>query len=144
LEKYKQDITIQTMLYEYFQEQTVKELLTIFGDCFFDNYLKRCCEQILTILNNVVLQDEGIDKNLEKQWPHHYKQKIEMRQMQAIEDAIEKEDLNLIQEIVRKSTKYEYRDNFPNQVLVADEYLVQSLKALKDYFDEGFKNFILT
>jgi hypothetical protein len=116
------------MLYEHFQEQTVNELLSIFGDYFFDTYLRRCCEDILTILSNVVLQDHEIDKTFEKHWPNHYKRKIEMRQMQAIEDAIEKEDSNLIHEIVRKSIEDEHRDYLPNQVLVGDEYLISQSK----------------
>jgi len=144
LHKYRDDKTLQTILYENLEEETVKELLSIFGEHFFDTYLRRCCEEILTILRGVVFQEHEIDKTIAKHWPNNYKRKIEMSKMRAIEDAIEKQDLNLIFDLIKKSTEDEFRGIFPNQVLIRDQYLVQSVEAIRDYLDDGFKNFIMT
>ena len=139
---YKDNIILQTLLYEFFEVETVKEFMSIFGDHFFDDYLKKCCVQTLQVFENIVLQDHKKDKALEKMWPYYYPQKLGADQMSAIDDILYEEAYNLVFKIVTLSTNANYEDKFPNSVISSDKKFLDLLQDLEITFNKGCKNFL--
>ncbi len=145
---YKDEMIFQTLIYRYFQEDTVKEILSIFGDKFFNNYLRNCCEGILRVADEIPLLEEH--EGLKKMWQFYYPQKqIIHRQLMIdmnldflesqIDYLINNELKNLIHQIVSKSADDEYKDKFPSRVLRDDEQLYRSVDKLKNEFNDGVR-----
>lgn len=64
---YKDDIILQTILYQYFDLETVKKIMEIFGDLFFNGFIMNCCEGIQEIADGISTKYQG--------WPQYYPEK---------------------------------------------------------------------
>ncbi len=144
---YKDDIILQTILYQYFELETVKEFMEIFGDLFFNGFIMKCCEEIQEIVDGISTSFEvDFNPNLKKEWPYYYSEKYGFlfnldswsgdRIGKQIDGIIRNEAKNLIYEILREST------NVPKPVLVADKKFIELLEEVKKEFNEGLKNII--
>jgi hypothetical protein len=141
---YKDNIILQTLLYEFFEVETVKELMSIFGDHFFDDYLKKCCEQTLTVVVDDVLSLADHKKNpeIEKKWPDYYPNIRLSHYGKHIDQVIKKELNNLYFEILTLSTNPNYEDKFPNSVISRDKKFLELLQNLEEMFHKGIKNLL--
>lgn len=144
---YKDEIILQTILYQYFELETVKKIIKIFGDLFFNGFIMKCCEEIQELVDGVATAFElDFNPNLKKEWPHYYSEKYGIlfnldswsgnRIAKQIDGIIRNEAKNLIYEILRESR------NVPKPVLVRDEKFIQLLEEVKKEFNEGLKNII--
>jgi hypothetical protein len=132
---YKDNVIFQTLLYQYFKENTIREILSIFVYDIFHPYLRKCCEGTLTINDEVrFLQEQQGSEDSEslKEERLHY-------QLEDIDRIIQNELKNLIYEIVRESSKDIYRDKFPSRILRDDKQLLESVDDLNIQFSEGVK-----
>lgn len=137
---YKDDIIIQTILYRYFELETVKKLIEIFGGWLFNSFIRKCCEQIQQYV-------DGLLNELELEYPRYYSDKNtvaaffhpESRMGKFIDEMIRNEAKNLVHEIVRESAKDKYKDNFPNPILLNDEEFRKLLEEIKNEIQEGYK-----
>jgi len=119
---YKDNVIYQTLLYQYFQEETVREILSIFLYDVFLHYLRKCCEGILEILD--------------------YARWLEVKtqdRIKDIDDLIKKELKNLIYEIVLESSNEVHKDKFPNRVLRDDKQLCKLVDDLTREVNQGFQ-----
>jgi hypothetical protein len=140
---YKDNVIFQTLVYQYFQEETVKEILSIFKYDFLFHYLRKCCEGILTILEN--LPSFEMNENFKTAWPHYYLEKlITHRELMVesrigdIERLIKNQLKRLIYDLLVELNNDIYKDNFPNRVLRDDKQLFQTAQELKKEFNDGF------
>jgi hypothetical protein len=130
---YKDNVIFQTLIYQYFQEDTVREILSIFLYDIFHPYLRKCCEGILTINDQVrfLQEQQGLEdtESLKKERLHY--------QLEDINRIIQNELKNLIYQIVRESSNDVHKDKFPNRVLRDDKQLSQLVDDLSREFNEG-------
>lgn len=128
---YKNDIILQTLLYQFFEEDTVRELAHIFlGDWFFMEYLRNCCQGILHLISwNMYLEKEGA-------------QPIPERQLSDINWVIERELDSLVLEIVKLASNPIYKDKFPIRALVEDQKFTPLVYELRDDLHEGFSRIL--
>ena len=79
-DKYENDAILRTILYQYFEVETVKKLMEIFGGWFFDRFLMKCCQEIQSRVDGIFYElEEEITPNLQKMWPYYYPDKIGRR-----------------------------------------------------------------
>jgi hypothetical protein len=130
---YKDNVIFQALLYEYFQENTIREILSIFLYDIFHPYLRKCCEGILTINDEVrfLQEQQGLEdtESLKKERLHY--------QLEDINRIIQNELKNLIYDIVRESSNDIHKDKFPRRILRDDKQLFQSVDELNREFNEG-------
>jgi len=137
---YKDDIIIQTILYRYFEFETIEVLMEIFGPSLFHDFVTKCCEEIQQRV-------EGVLNELEYEYPRYYSDKkviasffhAESPTSKSIDEIIRNEARNLIPEIVRECAKMRYNDNFPNPQLLRDEKFKELLEEAKNEFYEGYR-----
>lgn len=140
---YKDNIILQTILYQFFETETVRELISIFGEHVFDNYLEKCCENTLTVIQNIKLDPKDIDEALEKMWPYYYPNKLEGRRIVELDQLLHNEAYRLIYAIVQCAAfDPNYEDSFPNEVISTDKKFQKLLGVMKMFFDEGYKNLV--
>jgi len=129
--------------------ETVEELGKIFGDYFFYEYLRKCSNQILSVVaddfdywSTSVELDYYKWKLIERtanrvNFPYSSSSEY---QPEIIEQHIKNELSSLIKNIVLMSTDPRYNDNFPNLSVIRDERLGQLLMETKNHLDKGSRN----
>jgi hypothetical protein len=129
---YKDDVILQTLLYQFFEEETVIRLTSVFGDWLFMDYLRKCCEGILDVNDyRMWLEKEG-------EGPQTHP--IAEIQLSDIDSLIRRELDNLILQIVKLASNPTYKDQFPVYALIKDQKLIPLLDELSNDLHEGFKN----
>jgi hypothetical protein len=133
----KDDIILQTILYRYFQLETVKKLIEIFGSGLFDSFITKCCEAIQWRVDGLLTELE-LDRRLTIASMFH----PENHNGKYIEEMIRNEAKNLVHEIVRESAKDRYKGYFPSPVLMRDEKFKDLLEEIKVEFNRAYKNLV--
>jgi hypothetical protein len=148
---FKDNIILQTLLYQYFNVETVEELGNMFGDYIFDDYLRRCCNQILSVVaDDFDYWSTSVDfdyykwKLIERtadrvNFPHS---KASEYQPEIIEQHIKNELSSLLNNIVLMSTDPHYNDKFPNPAVIRDKKLGQVLMEMKNHLEKGFEKLL--
>ena len=130
LESYKDNVILETILFQYFRIETVQKLIDIFYQEIFLGYLRVCCENIFSV-------SEGTGMLTDKEFHMAFKMKTE-----AIDYFLKRELRNLINEIVTSSIEPSYKDNFPDKILIEDYKFIQLVEKLSDDFHKGCKNIL--
>jgi len=152
IKKYRDNLVLRTILFQYIRLETVQELMNIFGEWVLLEYLRKCCEQILAIVTEGKLQEEEFEnqKNpgIAKWWPYHYSEKKKIQRMvikyqvKTTNDLIKREINSLLNQIILSSIHSMYKDNFPSRLLTIDVQFIDLVKSVKNDFDKGCKNFL--
>jgi hypothetical protein len=142
---YKNDPIIETLIYQYFELETIKKFETI-PMSMLRRYLRRCCGAILNTLNSFHYEERFIEKSRTPKF------EIMLREHKKllptyIEGTIEYEAKNFIFELVNISKDEDpYQDNqstiFPRQALLKDKKFTRFLQEIKDDFEKGLRNYI--
>lgn len=127
LGNYKDNLILDTILFQYFRMETVQELITIFDQWIFHGYLRECCENIFAV-------SWGTGMLTDKEFQGALKMKTE-----ATEYFLKSELRNLINEIIIRSVEPMHKDYFPNKVLVEDDKFIHLVENLRDDFHNGCK-----
>jgi hypothetical protein len=130
LDAYKDDLILQTILFQYIRMETVQELIKIFDEYIFRGYLRECFEHIFSI--NI-----GTDMLTEKEFDGALKMKTD-----AMNYFVKKELSSLINVIVTSSIEPSYKDNFPNRVLIEDGKFMHLVENLRNDFRKGCENIL--
>jgi hypothetical protein len=140
---YKNCPIIETLIYQYFELETIAN----FGEyplIELRNYLTKCCEAILNTLD-----DERYQIKRLKEWrgyirPHQY----DLFSF-SLDETITNEAKNFVFKMVNMSKDEDpyqsdpnYRNLFPRQSLLKDKKFIRLLQQIKKDFDSGCKNFL--
>ena len=137
---YKDNIILKTILYQFFEEETVKEFMSIFGDHFFDDYINKCCEKTLSVFENIQLEEHKLNPTIYKEVPYYYLQKLEGHQMNAINENLYAGAYGLVYEILMRSTSSDYEGKFPNSIISSDKKFLKLIENLQHIFYKGCEN----
>lgn len=138
--QYKDNIILKTILYQFFEEETVNELMSIFGDHFFDDYINKCCEKTLSVFENIQLEEHKLNPTIYKELPYYYPQKLEGHQMNAINENLYAGAYGLVYEILMRSTSSDHKGKFPNSAISSDKKFLKLIENLQHIFYKGCEN----
>ena len=138
-------MNLQTLVYQYFEFETIERFEDL-SLVQLRQYLRRCCEAILSALDAYrhqmnFLKDSPLSNN-ENSVKHHDGFPI------YLSEAIKNEAKKFVFDIVNMSkdeNPYSNNSNsnfYPRQVLLKDNRFLRTLQGLKKDFDGGSKNFL--
>jgi hypothetical protein len=145
-EVYKDDPIIQTLIYQYFELETIKEFETV-PLMQFRRYLRSCCEAILNALDIHRYEANFIKRNTPPKSEH----KVDDHDYllpDYVNEAIKNEAKKYVFEIVKMSkdeNPYQNGPNsnlYPRQALLKDSKFIDLLQEIRKEFDDGCKNYI--
>lgn len=161
LNKYqdKNNIIIQTILYQFFEEQTMSEFLTLPRILSLGDYLRKCCQAILKKLeqnqstrfkNNLNLLGDEIDtiiKDEMKNFVFHIIMNIRERTIDFhFIDARRREYKRMGYDVIKDNwVGSEHKDHssfFPNMALATDKKFIKLLSSIKKDFEYGCKELL--
>jgi len=136
---------IETLIYQYFELETIENFETI-ALAELKSYLKKCCDEILKMLEMYRYNRKFFEKWRE---PH-----IQIRENDdffpsSLDNTIKNEVKNFVFKIVNMSKDEDpYRSDpndsnlFPRQSLLQDKKFIRLLHEIKNDFDNGCKNYL--
>ncbi len=131
LQIHKNNILIQTILYRFFEPESIKKFREYYCMIYVARYVRRCCELILDAIENSRQRRRGRTSHL----PDSY-----------IDQLVEEEVKNLIFTIVTASTILiedpdtpNIKSIFPIDALRNDKKFMNTLQKMKSDFDNGYQ-----
>lgn len=149
LDKYRDYPVIETLVYQFFELETIANFET-FPLVELGHYLRKCCEAILNALDihryeTKMYEEWSRKSNIERERKNDH---IELLPF-YLDAAIKDEAKNFVFRIVNLSkdeNPYQSSANnsnlFPRQALLKDKRFINLLKEIKNDFDKGSKNFL--
>jgi hypothetical protein len=146
LDLYRNNPIIETLVYQYFELETIANFET-FPLTELRRYLRRCCEAILNTLDVHRYETKKCEE-----WSRVYN--VEPKDHSVLlhsylDAAIKDEAKNFVLKIVNMSKDEDpyqsipnYSNLFPRQALLKDKKFIYLLEEIKNDFDNGSKNFL--
>jgi DNA-binding Lrp family transcriptional regulator len=153
LEPYKDNIILNTILYQYFETTTIRKFVTVPRNAALRDYIRTCCEKILKKLDDfrpssykkeeyLTLEIDDLIRNEIKNFVF---QIISMSRIRStfILDYHEPEyqNLRVIGADVNEDDE-NYTGLFPKPALRKDRKFLKLLEEIKKDFDKGYKDFV--
>jgi len=145
----KKNIILQMLLYQFFEETTIKELSKIeyaYGRMIFSQYLRTCCERLFDSIDFRPIQLKLIHE-LKK---HQSLDSIDSKRivpdypiypapflLQNVEVQVKK----LAHDIISLSSPQSPYTTFPVEIIRKDTKFTSLLRRMKEEFEEAYRNF---
>jgi len=135
LDMYKNDVIIQTILFEYFEEQTIVEWMNLEAPGLLAMYVHKCCQAILTSLQDLksMTKEYGRIKEFERNKAKHLESFLNI----SLDSEIGK---FLLQIIAGRLTEEHF---IPKIALGRDKKFIALAKEMKKNFEDGCKDFMI-
>ena len=135
LQIHKNNILIQTILYRFFEPESIKKFREYYCMIYVARYVRRCCELILDAIENFRILQRKKRRTSTSHLPDSY-----------IDQLVEEEVKNLIFTIVTASTipvedpeTPNIKSIFPIDALRNDKKFMNTLQKMKKDFDNGYQ-----
>ena len=122
LKNYEGSIILQTILFKLFKYETIKEFRRYYALRYVTNYLTRCCDSIIGMIEHGKPSDLEIDKSVLQEV-----KKLVFTIVTISKDVIDDPDIPNIKSI------------FPIATLANDEKFMKILHEMKNDFDSGYQ-----
>ena len=152
LERNRRNVILQTILYQYFEEQTIREFEDARYHLAF--YLKSCCQAVLTAVKSLKPQLDDLDRRF-LEWQEDLRENKLRPNFEELGNSYTEGMENLIMGQIRNfvfkivdGAKYEYLErhrreprkyltSFPTELLKNDKRFIPILSEMKKDFDCG-------
>lgn len=153
LELYKDNIILNTILYQFFETTTIRKFVTVPRDAALHDYIRTCCEKILKKLDDFRLSPYKIEEYLTLEIDELIKNEIKNFVFQII--SISRIRSRFILDYHRPEyqnsrvigadedeDEENYTSLFPKPALRKDKKFTKLLEEIKKDFDNGYKDFV--
>lgn len=138
LDTYKDDIIIQTFFFQFLEYETIKEWLSMEVRYVLANYLQRCCEAVLSSIQEVKSLDT---KNIIN--PNDLADEFK----RSLESSIQRERFDFIYQILtinRLERRYPNERFVPKIALGRDKKFINLAEQIKKNVLDGCKDFMIS